>query len=50
MSEGAAYTEDQLNKMTKQEIADLAEKLGYSVSMSLTKSQMVEAFMVAQEV
>lgn len=49
MSEGAAYTEDQLNKMTKQEIADLAEKLGYSVPSSLTKSNMVEAFLEQQE-
>lgn len=44
------YTQEELEAMTKAQIAALAAELGYEgVSTNLTKAQMIEAFLMAQE-
>lgn len=46
----ATYTQADLESMTKAQIAELASELGYEgVSTNLTKAQMIEAFLAAQE-
>ena len=48
-TEPKKYTEEELNAMTKQEIADLATSLGYEgVTTTLNKEQMIEAFLAEQ--
>lgn len=43
------YTQADLESMTKAQIADLASELGYEgVTTNLTKAQMIEAFLTAQ--
>ena len=49
-SDSVKYTQDELESMTKAQIADLAAELGYEgISTSQTKAQMIEAFLSAQE-
>lgn len=43
------YTEEQLNGMTKAEIEALATELGYSVSATDTKAEMIASFLTQQE-
>lgn len=43
------YTEEQLNEMTKAEIEALATELGYSVSATDTKAEMIASFLAQQE-
>ena len=43
------YTQADLELMTKAQIAELASELGYEgVTTNLTKAQMIEAFLTAQ--
>lgn len=43
------YTQEELENMTKAQIADLAAELGYEgVTTNLTKTQMIEAFLSQQ--
>jgi len=43
------YSAEELNALTKAQIADLASGLGYEgISTNLTKAQMIEAFLTAQ--
>ena len=43
------YTQADLESMTKAQIAELASELGYEgVTTNLTKAQMIEAFLTAQ--
>lgn len=43
-------SEEELNAMTKAQIAALAEELGYNgISTSMTKAEMITAFLAAQE-
>ena len=49
--EPTVYTQANLESMTKAQIVGLASELGYEgVSTSMTKAQMVEAFLTAQGV
>ena len=49
--EPTVYTQADLEPMTKAQIAELASELGYEgVTTSLTKAQMIEAFLTAQGV
>lgn len=43
------YTEEDLNAMTKAEIEALATELGYSVSATDTKAEMIASFLTQQE-
>lgn len=43
------YSEAELNALTKAQIAELASALGYEgITTSLTKAQMIAAFLAAQ--
>ena len=42
------YTQEQLEEMTKQQIADLATSLGYTVNSNKTKAEMIESFLEQQ--
>ena len=42
------YTQEQLEEMTKQQIADLATSLGYTVNSNKTKAEMIEQFLTQQ--
>ena len=49
-TESAGYTQEELEDMTKAQIADLAAELGYEgITTAMTKSQMIAAFLAAQE-
>ena len=44
------FNEEELNALTKAQIAELAAELGYSgISTSMTKAGMITAFLAAQE-
>lgn len=48
--ESVEYTQEELENMTKAQIAELAEELGYEgISTSTTKAQMIAAFLSAQD-
>lgn len=48
-TESVEYTQEELESMTKAQIAELAAELGYEgVTTNLTKAQMIEAFLAAQ--
>lgn len=42
------YTQEDLEAMTKQQIADLATSLGYTVNSNNTKAEMIESFLEQQ--
>ena len=49
-NEDGEYSEEELSALTKAQIAELAESLGFEeITVSMTKAQMIEAFLAAQE-
>lgn len=48
-NEDGEYSEEELSALTKAQIAELAESLGFEeITVSMTKAQMIEAFLAAQ--
>ena len=49
MDDDGRYSEDELNALTKAQIAELAASLEYEgITASMTKAAMIEAFLAAQ--